>query len=150
MNTVDAYLYTTKPLKDVKGPSEGTTDSVDTLENVAAVYPATRCGILALWEAIWDDVEENRVTLKNVNDDQGDAMEQDDRIRPDHEPGTLLSDDSERPHDLEPVLTGRGHPSHQHHQRAIRRADPDRFHHLLTSWKQKKHDRQDTGHAFSV
>lgn len=39
MNTVDAYLYTTKPLKDVKGPSE-TTDSVDTLENVAAVYPA--------------------------------------------------------------------------------------------------------------
>lgn len=80
MNTVDAYLYTTKPLKDVKGPSEGTTDSVDTLENVAAVYPATRCGILALWEAIWDDVEENRVTLKNVNDDQGDAMEQDDRI----------------------------------------------------------------------
>lgn len=80
MNTVDAYLYTTKPLKDIKGPSEGTTDSVDALENVAAVYPATRSGILALWEAIWDDVEENRVTLKNVNDDKGDAMDPDDRI----------------------------------------------------------------------
>lgn len=80
MNTIDAFLYTTKPLNDVKDPKEGTTDSVDTLENVAAVYPATRGGILALWEAIWDDVEENRVTLKNVNDDQGDAMEQDDRI----------------------------------------------------------------------
>lgn len=80
MNTVDAYLYTTKPLKDVKGPSEETTDSVDTLENVAAVYPATRGGIMALWEAIWNDVEENMVTLKNVNDEKGDTLDSADRI----------------------------------------------------------------------
>lgn len=80
MNVMDAYFYTTEPLENIKKKSGQDTGHVATLSEIAAVYPATRSGILALWEAIWDDVEENRVTLKNVNDDKGDAIDPDDRI----------------------------------------------------------------------